>query len=153
MLGSPHFLPEEHLKEARVGIATGLAWTEAGGQILYIEAINSKSNKAGLTLTGRLSEVMKESAQAALSYVKAYVQNLNINVEDNWFDNNEIHIHLPEAAVKKDGPSAGVALASTLLSLITNIPLKNTLAMTGEITLSGRVLPVGGIKEKNPCSI
>ena len=148
MLGSPYFFPEEHLKEARVGIATGLAWTEAGGQILHIEAINTKGKKAGLTLTGKLGEVMKESAQAALSYVKSYIQNLNINVEDNWFDKNEIHIHLPGGAVDKDGPSAGVALASTLLSLITNIPLKNTLAMTGEITLSGRVLPVGGVKEK-----
>ena len=91
---------------------------------------------------------MKESAQAALSYVKSCVQNLNINLEEEWFEKNEIHIHLPGGAIPKDGPSAGIALASTLLSLITNIPLKNTLAMTGEITLSGRVLPVGGVKEK-----
>ena len=91
---------------------------------------------------------MKESAQAALSYVKSYVQSLNINLEEKWFDKNEIHIHLPGGAVDKDGPSAGVTLASTLLSLVTNTPLKNTLAMTGEITLSGRVLPVGGVREK-----
>ena len=148
MLGSPIFYPEEYLKEARVGIATGLAWTEAGGEILYVEAIKIKGKKAGLTLTGKLGEVMKESAQAALSYVKSYAQNLNINLEEGWFDKNEIHIHLPAGAIPKDGPSAGVTLASTLLSLITNIPLKNTMAMTGEITLSGRVLPVGGIKEK-----
>ncbi len=148
MLGSPHFFPEDHLKEARVGVATGLAWTEAGGEILYVEAINIKGKKGDFTLTGKLGDVMKESAQAALSFVKSYVQNLNINLEEKWFDKNEVHIHLPGGAIPKDGPSAGVALASTLLSLVTNIPLKNTLAMTGEITLSGRVLPVGGIKEK-----
>ena len=147
MLGGPYFFPEEHLKEARVGIATGLAWTEAGGQILHIEALKNKGKK-GLILTGSLGDVMKESAQAALSYVKSYLQGLNISLEEEWFDKNEIHVQLPEGAIKKDGPSAGVALASTLLSLMTNVPLKNTLAMTGEITLSGRVLPVGGIKEK-----
>ena len=148
MLGSPWFFPEEHLKEARVGIATGLAWTEAGGQILHIEALKIKGSKGGLILTGKLGEVMKESAQAALSYVKSYSQSLNFNLKEEWFDKNEIHVHLPGGAIPKDGPSAGAALASTLLSLITNIPLKNTVAMTGEITLSGRVLPVGGIKEK-----
>ena len=148
MLGSPCFFPEDHLTEARVGVATGLAWTEAGGRLLYVEAINIKGKKGGFILTGKLGEVMKESAQAALSYVKSYVQSLNIDLEEKWFDKNEIHIHLPEGAIDKDGPSAGVALASTLLSLVSNIPLKNTLAMTGEITLSGRVLPVGGIKEK-----
>ena len=149
MLGSPYFFPEEHLKEPRVGIATGLAWTEVGGQILHIEALKIKSKKGGLILTGKLGDVMKESAQAALSYVKSYAQSLNINLEEEWFDKNEIHVHLPGGAIPKDGPSAGVALASTLLSLITNIPLKNTLAMTGEITLSGRILPVGGVKEKS----
>lgn len=147
MLGSPAFFPEENLKEARVGIATGLAWTEAGGQILHIEALKIRG-KGGLILTGKLGEVMKESAQAALSYVKSYAQSLNINLDEEWFDKNEIHIHVPGGAIPKDGPSAGVALASTLLSLITNVPLKNTVAMTGEVTLSGRVLPVGGIKEK-----
>lgn len=148
MLGSPYYFPEEHLKKAEVGIATGLAWTEAGGQILHIEALKIKGKKSGLILTGKLGEVMKESAQAALSYVKSYINSLNINLDEEWFEKNEIHIHLPGGAIPKDGPSAGVALASTLLSLITNVPLKNTLAMTGEITLSGRVLPVGGIKEK-----
>ena len=148
MLGSPSFFPEEHLKSACVGIATGLAWTEAGGQILHIEALKIKGKKGGLILTGKLGEVMKESAQAALSYVKSYMQNLNIPLESSWFEKNEIHIHLPGGAIPKDGPSAGAALASALVSLVTNIPLKNTLAMTGEITLSGRILPVGGIKEK-----
>lgn len=148
ILGSPFFHSEERLKTPSVGIATGLAWTEAGGEILYVEAIKIKGKKGGLTLTGKLGEVMKESAQAALSYVKSYTQKLNIKIEEEWFDKNEIHIHLPGGAIPKDGPSAGVTLASTLLSLVTNTPLKNTIAMTGEITLSGRVLPVGGIKEK-----
>ena len=148
MLGGAYFFPEEYLKEPRVGVATGLAWTEAGGQILPIEALKIRGKKSDLILTGKLGEVMKESAQAALSYVKSYVQKSNIKTEDMDFDKNEIHVHLPGGAVPKDGPSAGVALASTLLSLVTNIPIKNTLAMTGEITLSGRVLPVGGVKEK-----
>ncbi len=148
MLGSPCFFPEELMKSAQVGIATGLAWTEVGGQILHVEALKIKGKKGGLILTGKLGEVMKESAQAALSYIKSYIQNIDIHIEEEWFDKNEIHIHVPEGAIPKDGPSAGVALASALLSLITNIPLKNTVAMTGEITLSGRVLPVGGVKEK-----
>ena len=148
ILGSPAFHSEEPLKTDQVGVATGLAWTEAGGEILYVEAIKVKGSKGGLTLTGQLGEIMKESAQAALSYVKSYAQNLNISLEEEWFDKNEIHVHLPGGAIPKDGPSAGVTLASTLLSLVTNIPLKNNIAMTGEITLSGRVLPVGGVKEK-----
>ena len=147
MLGSPYFYPEENLKESSVGVATGLAWTEAGGEILYVEAIKIKGQKAGLILTGKLGDVMKESAKAALSYVKSYAQNLNLSIKEG-FDKNEIHIHLPGGAIPKDGPSAGVTLASTILSLMTNIPVRNTVAMTGEITLSGRILPVGGIKEK-----
>ena len=146
ILGSPYFLPEEQIKEARVGLATGLAWTSAGGQILHVEAIRVKNSKGKLILTGKLGDVMKESAQAALSYVKSCSESLEI--DPKWFDENEIHIHLPSGAIPKDGPSAGVTIASVLLSLVTKIPVKNTLAMTGEITLSGRVLPVGGIKEK-----
>ena len=145
LLGSAHFYPEEVLKESKVGIATGLAWTSVGGQILHVEAIKIKSKKGGLTLTGKLGEVMKESAQAALSYVKSYTE---LNISPDWFEKNELHVHLPGGAIPKDGPSAGVTLASALISLITNIPIKNNLAMTGEITLSGRVLPVGGVKEK-----
>ena len=146
ILGSPSYFPEEHLKKARVGMATGLAWTYAGGQILHVEAITVKTKKGGLRLTGKLGEVMKESGQAALSYVKACCESLN--VDPTWFEENEIHIHLPGGAIPKDGPSAGVTLAAVILSLITKIPVKNTVAMTGEITLSGRVLPVGGIREK-----
>ncbi len=145
LLGSPYFHPEELLKESKVGVATGLAWTSVGGQILHVEAIKIKNKKGGLLLTGKLGEVMKESAQAALSYVKSYTE---LNIAPEWFEKNEIHIHLPGGAIPKDGPSAGVTLASSLISLITNTPVKNNLAMTGEITLSGRVLPVGGIKEK-----
>ena len=146
ILGTPHYFPEEHLKEAKVGIATGLAWTSAGGQILHVEAITVKNKKGGLRLTGKLGEVMKESGQAALSYVKACCESLNI--DPVWFEENEIHIHLPGGAIPKDGPSAGVTLATVIMSLITKEPVKNTVAMTGEITLSGRVLPVGGIREK-----
>lgn len=146
VLGNPYFLPEDLIKEAKVGMATGLAWTEAGGQILHIEAIKVKNKKGHLILTGKLGDVMKESAQAALSCVKAHCDKLDIDLE--WFDRHEIHIHIPSGAIPKDGPSAGITLASALFSLITNIPIKNTVAMTGEITLSGRVLPVGGIKEK-----
>ncbi|MCZ0931843.1 MAG: endopeptidase La, partial [Oligoflexia bacterium] len=148
MLGCPYFHSEENVGAPQVGIATGLAWTEAGGEILPIEALKIKGKKSDLILTGKLGEVMKESAKASLSYVKSYVQKFKLKVEESFFDHSEIHIHLPGGAVPKDGPSAGVALASTFLSLVTDIPIKNTLAMTGEITLSGRVLPVGGIKEK-----
>ena len=146
LLGAPDFLPDELIKESRVGLATGLAWTEAGGQILHVEAITVKNKKGGLILTGKLGEVMKESAQAALSYVKSFSEKLNIDLA--WFENNEIHIHLPQGAIPKDGPSAGVTIASVLISLVTKIPINNRVAMTGEISLSGRVLPVGGIKEK-----
>ena len=148
MLGCPYFHLEEDVRIPQVGIATGLAWTEAGGEILPIEALKIKGKKSDLILTGKLGEVMKESAKASLSYVKSYVQKFKLKVEESFFDHSEIHIHLPGGAVPKDGPSAGVALASTFLSLVTDIPIKNTLAMTGEITLSGRVLPVGGVKEK-----
>ncbi|MBC6415028.1 MAG: endopeptidase La [Bdellovibrionales bacterium] len=145
-LGSPLFYKEENLKTPEIGFVTGLAWTEAGGEVLPIESIKVKSQKSNLILTGKLGEVMRESAQASLSYIKSYVQKMNL--KQISFDKHEIHIHVPGGAVPKDGPSAGIAIASSLLSLVTDVPIKNTLAMTGEITLSGRVLPVGGIKEK-----
>jgi len=145
-LGVPLFHKEEAQKKPEVGIVTGLAWTEAGGEILPIEAIKIKSQKQGLILTGKLGEVMKESAQAALSYVKSYAQKESL--KQISLDKHEIHIHVPGGAVPKDGPSAGIGIASSLLSLITDVPIKSNLAMTGEITLSGRVLPVGGVKEK-----
>lgn len=147
LLGAPHFIPEEQFKEPLVGIATGMAWTEAGGRLLRVETLKLKSQKGGLRLTGNLEKIMKESAEAAFSYVKkSCFENLNIN--SDWFVKNEIHVHVPSGATPKDGPSAGVTLATALISLITEIPVNNNLAMTGEVTLSGRVLPVGGIKEK-----
>jgi len=145
LLGPPRFLKEERLKENQVGIATGLAWTQAGGEVLYVEALKMKG-KGQLTLTGQLGDVMKESARAAASYAKANADWLEI--EPDWFDEHEVHIHLPAGAIPKDGPSAGVTLSTALISLATGVPIKKDVAMTGEITLSGRVLPVGGIREK-----
>ena len=145
-LGIPLFYKEDTLQKPEVGIVIGLAWTEAGGDILPIEAIKIKSQKQGLILTGKLGEVMRESAQAALSYVKFYAQKENL--KQISLDEHEIHVHVPGGAVPKDGPSAGIGISCSLLSLITGVPIKNNLAMTGEITLSGRVLPVGGVKEK-----
>jgi ATP-dependent Lon protease len=146
LLGPPRFLKEERLKEDQVGIVTGLAWTQAGGEVLYVEALKMKG-KGGLTLTGQLGDVMKESARAAMSYARAHQEELGI--DEDFFDNYEIHVHLPAGAIPKDGPSAGVTMASALTSLATGIPVRKDVAMTGEITLSGRVLPVGGIKEKS----
>ncbi len=145
LLGAPRYLKEERLKESQIGVATGLAWTQAGGEVLYVEALRMKG-KGALTLTGQLGDVMKESARAAMSYARAHCEELGI--EEDWFDNNEVHIHLPAGAIPKDGPSAGVTMATALMSLMTGVPIRNDIAMTGEITLSGRVLPVGGIKEK-----
>lgn len=145
LLGAPRFLREEKLKENHVGIATGLAWTQAGGEVLFVEVLRMKG-KGGLILTGQLGDVMKESARAAMSYARAHSDELGI--ESDWFENNELHIHLPAGAIPKDGPSAGVTMATALTSLVTGVPVRCDVAMTGEITLAGRVLPVGGIKEK-----
>jgi len=127
------------------GVATGLAWTETGGDILFIESSRMPGNK-GFTLTGQLGEVMQESAKAALSYVRSRAKELGI--EENFFDTNDIHLHVPAGAIPKDGPSAGVTMISSLVSLLTGRPVSNEVAMTGEITLTGLVLPIGGIKEK-----
>ena len=128
------------------GVATGLAWTPAGGDILFIEATKMKNQKGGLILTGQLGDVMKESARAALSYIQANADQLGI--ETSFFENHEIHIHVPAGAIPKDGPSAGVTMATSLLSLILNVPARSDVAMTGEITLRGKILPIGGLKEK-----
>jgi ATP-dependent Lon protease len=144
-LGPPPFLPDEEQKKNEVGVATGLAWTEAGGDILHIEA-STTPGKGSLTLTGYLGDVMKESAQAALTYVRA--KGKAYQIKASAFNNKDIHIHVPAGAIPKDGPSAGITMAVALLSALTSIPVKRDVAMTGEITLRGTVLPVGGLKEK-----
>ncbi len=144
-LGPPEYLPEMDQEDSQVGLSTGLAWTQAGGEVLYVEA-SLISGKGELIMTGQLGEVMQESARAAVSYARANLQKLG--VEENIFENFDIHIHVPAGAIPKDGPSAGVAMATALISVLTNKPVNKYVAMTGEITLRGRVLPIGGLKEK-----
>jgi len=144
-LGSRKFFREVAQAEDRIGVATGLAWTENGGDILFIEASKMKGEK-GLILTGSLGEVMKESAQAALSYIRANASLLQI--PEDFYQECDIHIHIPSGSTPKEGPSAGITIATALLSLLKSKPIPHEIAMTGELTLSGRVLPVGGIKEK-----
>ncbi|HEW92986.1 MAG TPA: endopeptidase La [Thermotogaceae bacterium] len=143
MLGTPRFLEDEKLRRPEVGVAIGMAWTPIGGTILQIESAIIPG-KGSLILTGQLGDVMKESAQIAISVVRRLCKKLN----PEFFNKHDIHIHVPEGAVPKDGPSAGVTIVTSLLSAIKNVPVKNNLSMTGEITLRGRVLPVGGIREK-----
>ena len=144
-LGVPRVYPDEVLKKDQVGVATGLAWTPSGGDVLFIEALLT-AGKGTLVLTGQLGDVMKESAQAALSWAKAHAEELDIDPEK--FGKFDIHIHVPEGAIPKDGPSAGVTLAAAMASALSGKAVKRSVAMTGEITLRGNVLPVGGIKEK-----
>ncbi|GAB6161990.1 endopeptidase La [Desulfothermus naphthae] len=144
-LGAPKFLEEEREKELPAGVALGLAWTPSGGEILHIEVL-TMPGKGKLILTGQLGDVMKESAQAAVSYARSRASHLNLS--EDFAEKKDIHIHVPAGAIPKDGPSAGITLVMALLSALTNIPLSNEIAMTGEITLRGRILPVGGIKEK-----
>jgi ATP-dependent Lon protease len=144
-LGPPRFYPEEARKELPAGVATGMAWTEMGGEVLFIEATLLPGG-SGLTLTGQLGEVMRESAQAARSYLWAHASELGIDPE--MIKQNGVHVHVPAGAIPKDGPSAGVTMASAMASLYTGRKVRSDTAMTGEITLSGLVFPVGGIKEK-----
>lgn len=145
LLGKPRFYGEVAERTTVPGVATGMAWTPVGGDILFVEATRMPGGK-GFIVTGQLGEVMKESAQAALSYVRSKAKELNI--DEKAFEKSDIHLHIPEGATPKDGPSAGVTMATALASLMTNRLVRNDVAMTGEITLRGRVLPVGGIKEK-----
>ena len=144
-LGPPRFFREAALEKPEPGVATGLAWTPTGGDILFIEALRMPG-KGELKLTGQLGEVMKESGAAALSYIRARAPFLGI--EEDFFEGTDIHIHVPAGAIPKDGPSAGVALLTALVSLLSGRPVRKNLAMTGEITLRGHVLRVGGIKNK-----
>ncbi|MCI5083791.1 MAG: endopeptidase La, partial [Saprospiraceae bacterium] len=145
ILGPTRFNKDLYQASPIPGVGIGLAWTSVGGEILFIESALSEG-KGKLTLTGNLGDVMKESATTALSYIKSHSDQLNI--EHKVFAERDIHIHIPEGAIPKDGPSAGITLLTTVTSLLTSRPVKPYLAMTGEITLRGKVLPVGGIKEK-----
>ncbi len=144
-LGVPPFKKEDKKREDSVGVATGLAWTEVGGDILEIE-VTILRGKGGLTLTGQLGEVMQESAQAAMSYIRSRAQDFGL--KEGFYADVDIHIHVPEGAIPKDGPSAGITMAVALTSALTGIPVRRDVAMTGEVTLRGRVLAIGGLKEK-----
>jgi ATP-dependent Lon protease len=144
-LGVPKFMAEEEMLRDEVGVSTGLAWTETGGDIIYVETTTMKG-KGNLTLTGQLGDVMKESAQAALSYVKSRATALGI--KEDVFSKTDLHIHVPAGAIPKDGPSAGITMGTSIASALTGRPVSRKFAMTGEVTLRGRVLPIGGLKEK-----
>jgi ATP-dependent Lon protease len=146
-LGPPRFRSEGAFRLSRPGVATGLAWTEVGGDVLYIEAVLLPGGKGHLTLTGQLGSVMQESARAALSHVRQQASVLGISPET--LTTQDLHIHVPAGAIPKDGPSAGITIATAIVSAARQLPVRNDVAMTGEITLSGLVLPIGGIREKS----
>jgi ATP-dependent Lon protease len=145
-LGPPRFHDEVAFRVSRPGVATGVAWTETGGDVLFIEARLLPSGHHNLILTGQLGNVMQESARAAVSHIRAEAAALGISPEK--FDSNDLHIHVPAGAIPKDGPSAGVTMATAIVSALKDQVVREDVAMTGEITLSGLVLPVGGIREK-----
>ncbi|HEX3563569.1 MAG TPA: S16 family serine protease, partial [Solirubrobacterales bacterium] len=148
LLGKRRFFSEQRRRTKDPGVATGLAWTPVGGEVLFVET-NAVPGSGNLTITGQLGDVMKESAQAALTWVRRHAKQLAPDLPDDWFAKHDIHVHVPAGAVPKDGPSAGVAMTTALASLITNRPVRNDVAMTGEVTLTGQVLPIGGLKEKS----
>jgi len=145
LLGPRRFYADAASEEDRIGVTTGLAWTETGGDIIFIEASRMVGKKE-LILTGSLGDVMRESAKIALSFVRAH--HAEFGIEADFFEQSDLHIHVPAGAIPKDGPSAGVAIAAALISLLTNCPARRNVAMTGELTLTGRILPIGGVKEK-----
>lgn len=145
LMGPPRFMRDDKLLESNIGVVQGLAWTQAGGEVLMIEALKMKG-KGSMMLTGQLGDVMKESAHAAMSYAKAHMDELGIHPD--FFEKFDVHVHLPAGAIPKDGPSAGITMTTALVSLMTGTAVRNDIAMTGEVTLQGRVLPVGGIREK-----
>jgi len=144
-LGAARHFSEELLDNDRVGVATGLAWTAVGGDLMFIEVV-STPGKGQLLLTGQLGDVMKESAQAALTFARAYSTRLPL--AHDYFANHDLHVHVPAGSIPKDGPSAGITIATAILSVLTGRPVNGRVAMTGEITLRGDVLPIGGLKEK-----
>ena len=144
-LGPPRYIGDELHTAAEIGTVNGLAWTPYGGEVLHVEA-QTMAGRGSLILTGQLGDVMKESAQAALSFARAYA--LNLGMSSEFYAGREIHIHVPAGGIPKDGPSAGVTMACALVSLIAGIPVRHDVAMTGELTLRGKVLPIGGLKEK-----
>jgi len=145
LLGPVRFQRDEDMDQNRIGVTNGLAWTSVGGEVLFIEAIKMKGN-GKLVLTGQMGDVMKESATAAMSYAKANAKELGI--DEKIFDTYDFHVHIPEGATPKDGPSAGITMATSLVSLFTDVPVRGDVAMTGEVTITGRVLPIGGLREK-----
>jgi ATP-dependent Lon protease len=142
LLGRPRFQPDVRRRTKEPGVATGLAWTPVGGDVLFIEA-SAMPGKGKLTITGQLGDVMRESAEAALSYVRGHA-----DLPEDWFAKHDVHVHVPAGAIPKDGPSAGITMATALMSLVTDRPVRDDVAMTGELTLTGQVLPIGGLKEK-----
>jgi ATP-dependent Lon protease len=147
LLGKRRFIAESRRRTSRPGVATGLAWTAAGGEVLFVEA-TAFTGSGRLQITGQLGEVMRESAQAALSYVRANAGALVPELPEDWFATHDIHIHVPAGAIPKDGPSAGVTMVTALASLLSGRAVRSDVAMTGEVTLTGQVLPIGGLKEK-----
>jgi ATP-dependent Lon protease len=148
LLGKRRFFAEQRRRTKDPGVATGLAWTPVGGEVLFVEA-TAVPGSGNLTITGQLGDVMRESAQAALSLVRGHAKEVAPDLPDDWFANHDIHVHVPAGAVPKDGPSAGIAMATALASLVSSRPVRNDVAMTGEVTLTGQVLPIGGLKEKS----
>jgi len=147
LLGKRRFQPEVNRRTDEPGVATGLAWTPVGGDVLFVEA-TAYPGEGRLQITGQLGDVMKESAAAALSYVKRSAGSLDGDLPEDWFATHDLHVHVPAGAIPKDGPSAGITMATALASLVTGRPVRSDTALTGEVTLTGQVLPIGGLKEK-----